>query len=544
MKRIQGIVTVLGLVGALTVMAQEMKPGQVEVIDLDKDVKLEMVLIPAGQFIMGSPALEKWRYDDEIRHTAKITKPYYMGKYEVTQEQWEAVMGEKQGKNKGAKFPVAGVSWESCQEFIKKLNAKTNGGYRLPTESEWEYSCRIYFDRKSGKHWAFSDDPYSTGNRLTKDHANIEILGTVAVGSYSPNFIGLHDMHGNVFEWCEDWYGRYPDGFLIDPKGPAKGKFRVIRGGSFNCIASDCRSASRFTPTLTNGRNLGDEIGFRLARTADSKASTLLTPPKSDPTVITPATKGLLVAPFTEAKAKELQKEVAKSLQKEVEEKEDLGKEVKLQMILIPAGKFMMGSPVSEKGRGGDETQHEVVLTKSFYMGKYEVTQEQWEAVMRNNPSSRKGAKFPLTDVSWEDCRNFIKKLNAKTDGGYRLPTEAEWEYACRAGTSTAYYFGDSLTKSDGNYNTLTTKPVGNYKPNVFGLYDMHGNAREWCEDWYGDYPSGAATDPKGPAKGEDRVLRDGSFYLAASKARSSGRIGGSPTFRFSNNGFRLARTP
>ena len=227
-----------------------------------------------------------------------------------------------------------------------------------------------------------------------------------------------------------------------------------------------------------------------------------------------------------------------------MEEKEDLGKEVKLEMILIPAGKFMMGSPVSEKGRGGDETQHEVVLTKSFYMGKYEVTQEQWEAVMRNNPSSRKGAKFPLTDISWEDCQNFIKKLNAKTDGGYRLPTEAEWEYACRAGTSTAYYFGDSLTKNDANYNTLSTKPVGNYKPNVFGLYDMHGNAREWCEDWYGDYPSGAATDPKGPAKGEDRVLRDGSFYLAASKARSSGRIGGSPTFRFSNNGFRLARTP
>ena len=115
----------------------------------------------------------------------------------------------------------------------------------------------------------------------------------------------------------------------------------------------------------------------------------------------------------------------------------DLGKGIKLQMALIPAGKFMMGSPETEKNRGEDEIQHEVTITKPFYIGTYEVTQEQWQAVMGNNPSEVKGAKLPLTNVSWGMCQDFIKKLNDKTKGGYRLPTEAEWEYACRAGTKT-----------------------------------------------------------------------------------------------------------
>ncbi len=224
----------------------------------------------------------------------------------------------------------------------------------------------------------------------------------------------------------------------------------------------------------------------------------------------------------------------------------DLGKDVKLEMVLVPAGKFKMGSPANEKGRGSNETQHEVTLTKPFYMGKYEVTQEQWEAVMGNNPSFTKGVKFPVTNVSWEDCQKFIKKLNGKTSGGYRLPTEAEWEYACRAGTPTAYSYGGNLTKSDANIDGDSIKAVGSYKPNAFGLYDMHGNLFEWCEDWYGDYPAGAATDPKGPVTGKGRVMRGGSFISDVSLARSSNRNDYilTPTFRIYYEGFRLARTP
>jgi len=225
---------------------------------------------------------------------------------------------------------------------------------------------------------------------------------------------------------------------------------------------------------------------------------------------------------------------------------EDLGKGVKLEMTLIPAGKFMMGSPASEKGRYDNETQHEVTLTKSYYMGKYEVTQEQWEAVMGDNPSYTVGAKLPVTDVSWNDCKKFIKKLNGITKGKYRLPTEAEWEYACRAGTSTAYSFGAKITPKDANYDdSKLGKPVevGSYKPNAFGLYDMHGNVWEWCEDRYAKYLAGAVMDPKGPAKGECRVLRGGSFLNDVLLARSSFRNYDSPTGRCDLDGFRLART-
>jgi len=236
----------------------------------------------------------------------------------------------------------------------------------------------------------------------------------------------------------------------------------------------------------------------------------------------------------------------SKALNKAWREEEDLGKGVKLEMVLVPAGKFVMGSPKKEDGRYDDKTQHEVTLTKPFYMGKYAVTQEQWESVMGNNPSYTKGAKLPVTDVSWKDCQEFIKKLNAKPNGGYRLPTEAEWEFACRAGTTTAYSFGDKITPSDANYNdSKVGKPmkVGSYFPNAFGLYDTHGNVWEWCEDWFAAYSKKSVIDPKGPAKGKCRVLRGGSFLVLVSYARSSTRFLNSPSVRFRDNGFRLART-
>ena len=254
MKRILGIATVLGLVGALTVMAQEVKPGKVEVIDLGKDVKLEMVLVPAGKFKMGSPASEKERSDNETQHEVTLTTPFYMGKYEVTQEQYEAVMGNNPSAfDKGAKLPVTGVSWNDCQEFITKLNAKTSGGYRLPTEAEWEYACR-----------AGTTTAYSVGDSLTKIDANIAGSNTKAVGSYKPNAFGLYDLHGNVFEWCEDWRGVYPAGVVTDPKGPATGTYRILRGGSFNYDGSNARSSFRYYYSPSKGNH---RLGFRLART-------------------------------------------------------------------------------------------------------------------------------------------------------------------------------------------------------------------------------------------------------------------------------------
>jgi formylglycine-generating enzyme required for sulfatase activity len=232
--------------------------------------------------------------------------------------------------------------------------------------------------------------------------------------------------------------------------------------------------------------------------------------------------------------------------------------ELGMKFAWIPPGTFMMGSPESEEYRNSNETSHKVIITKGFYLGIYTVTQEQWEGLMENNPSGNKGAKLPVHGVSWEDCQEFIKKLNAKTNGGYRLPTEAEWEYACRAGTTTAYSFGDNITPKDANYASSilvsfftlfvfnSPKAVGSYKSNAFGLYDMHGNVEEWCEDWYGDYYSaGVVTDPKGTVTGEYRILRGGSCDVGGSDARSSYRNSRTPTGRFFSlsSGFRLAWT-
>ena len=256
-----------------------------------------------------------------------------------------------------------------------------------------------------------------------------------------------------------------------------------------------------------------------------------------------------LEAPFSAEAAKTAQMELAKNMGKLMEEQIDLGKGVKLEMVLIPAGKFMMGSPASEVGRVDNETQHEVTLTKPFYMGKYEVTQEQWQAVMGNNPSTRtKGAKLPVTNVSWNDCQDFIKKLNAKMNGGYRLPTEAEWEYACRAGSKTAYAFGDSITKSDVSFGKDSTMVVGSYKNNFFGLYDMHGNVLEFCQDWFEPYPVGSEIDPQGPPMGQAKVVRGGSYHKNTNPlfTRSAMRFGAgrSPSNSDIDLGFRLAKTP
>ncbi len=222
----------------------------------------------------------------------------------------------------------------------------------------------------------------------------------------------------------------------------------------------------------------------------------------------------------------------------------DLGEGVKLELMCIPEGTFKMGS-LRIDSYENDMPRHEVTLTNPFYMAKYAVTQEQWRVVMGNNLSYFKGVKLPVNQISWNDAKEFIKKLNAKMDGGYRLPTEAEWEYACRAGTTSEYSFGDYIKPKNANYDESNIgKPVavGNYKPNDFGLYDMHGNVWEWCEDWYGGYPGWPVEDPKGPAGGQYRVLRGGSFAVNSSRARSSSRIICAPAIRIHVNGFRLVR--
>ncbi|MBI3018600.1 MAG: formylglycine-generating enzyme family protein [Deltaproteobacteria bacterium] len=217
----------------------------------------------------------------------------------------------------------------------------------------------------------------------------------------------------------------------------------------------------------------------------------------------------------------------------------------------IPAGSFMMGSPETEANRSSDETQHQVTLTQDFQMMKTEVTQKMWVSIMSSNPSYFKGDNLPVEKVSWNDVQAFIQKLNQKNDGyTYRLPTEAQWEYAARAGTSTTYSFGDNAAVL-GDYGWFSgnsgnkTHEVGQKNPNAFGLYDMHGNVWEWVQDWYdiSYYSSSNVTDPIGPTSGSDRVVRGGSWINRAKSLRSAIRYNYGPDDRYSNVGFRLVRT-
>ena len=253
-----------------------------------------------------------------------------------------------------------------------------------------------------------------------------------------------------------------------------------------------------------------------------------------------------------------------------------------IEFANIPAGKFLMGTPLTEQGvRSQDETQHEVTLTQGFRMGIHEVTQTQYEQVMGKNPSHFKGATLPVETVSYDDALAFCKKLSelpAEKAAGrkYRLPTEAEWEYCCRAGTSTPFHFGQELNGTQANcdgevpYGTtkngpslLKTSPVGSYPPNAWGLCDMHGNVREWCQDRYGDYPKGPVTDPLGsdvgkpegvagqgegqvPVPAEDPVgsycvNRGGCWYGEAALCRSAYRYRFDPSVLNFGYGFRLA---
>jgi sulfatase modifying factor 1 len=233
-----------------------------------------------------------------------------------------------------------------------------------------------------------------------------------------------------------------------------------------------------------------------------------------------------------------------------------------MEFVGIPKGCFQMGSPASEPDRDSEEEPVHQVCLDGFWMGKYEVTQAQWRKIMGNNPSNFQGDTRPVERVSWNDVQTFLQTLNKKSGknpplplpgGEFRLPTEAEWEYAARAGTQTAYSFGNDANQL-GDYawyganSGNRTHPVGQLKPNGFGLYDMHGNVSEWCQDWYDSYLKESVSNPQGPDSGSSRVIRGGSWSRGAGSCRSAVRSYDAPDDRFDSLGrgvgFRLLRTP
>ena len=216
-----------------------------------------------------------------------------------------------------------------------------------------------------------------------------------------------------------------------------------------------------------------------------------------------------------------------------------------MKFVWLPPGTFTMGSPKEEKERKPEEFQHRVTLTKGFYMGVYAVTQEEWQAVMGKNPSFFKGdKKLPVERISWDHCQDFVKKMREKDMKPYRLPTEAEWEFACRAGTTTPFHFGDNISTDQANYlgdlvyadgkkgvYRKKTMSVGGFPANAWGLHDMHGNVWQRCQDWYGEYPQQDVVDPQGPSMGKERVMRGGAWGIPPDYVRSACRYHLVPTW-------------
>ena len=510
------------------------------------DLSLDMLWVPAGTFTMGSPTTEAGRGKDETQHQVTLTKGFYLGKYEVTQAQWEKVMGSNPSRLKGSNRPVEQVSWNDAVAFCKKLTEieKKAGrlpkgmAYQLPTEAQSEYACR-----------AGTGTIFSWGNSASSTQANFNgtepygggaagpnLQKTTDVGSYLANPWGFHDLHGNVHEWCADWYGTYQTGPVSDPVGPVGGSARVIRGGLFRAFGKQVRSAERHQ---INPAERSGNLGFRLSLRT--------------------------VAVMTEPQVQEPEEaSVAASVK--------AGKaftipDLSLDMLWVPAGTFTMGSPSTETGRHWSETEHKVTFTKGFYLGKYEVTQAQYETVMTGNPNSLNpvpsnwpnNPNRPVENVSWNDVQIFLTRLNdAEQAAGrlpigwsYVLPTEAQWEYACRAGTTTAYSWGNTIASSNANYNWVgswntgndfkQTRDVGQYMANPWGFFDMHGNVYEWTADWYQSaYPTGTVTDPPGAPSGSSRVQRGGAWGSRGTDLRSAKRTSSAPGFRNSDLGFRV----
>jgi formylglycine-generating enzyme required for sulfatase activity len=564
-------------------------------------INMEMIFCPPGTFMMGSPTSESGRGTDETQHQVTLTNGFYLGKYEVTQAQYQTVVnGNSEGLSadpsqfKGSNRPVEKVSWADAQVFLAQLNVieqsagrlPTGWKYVLPTEAQWEYACR-----------AGTTTAYSWGNDINSSQANYNWDGvaydgndskqTVEVGQFSANPWGFFDMHGNVFEWVYDWKANYLTGDQTDPEGSASGSARVRRSGSWNLDFKSLRSANRESvhPNYRH-TNTGFRVAFQVVQTDTANPEIILTGatalihsqglPFIDPGVeahdardgnitdqivvtgtVDMNSTGTYLLTYTVQDAAGNPATATRTVTVTGNRTVDLNATVAMDMIWCPPGTFTMGSPTTEAGRGTNETEHNVTLTKGFYLGKYEVTQTQYEAVMTGNTDSLSptpskwpnNPNRPVEKVSWEDAQIFLTRMNAQQSANippgwaYVLPTEAQWEYACRAGTTTMYSWGNDINSSRANYdqNIGQTVNAGQYGANPWGFFDMHGNVWEWVSDWMANYFTGTQTDPEGPASGSPRVMRGGSWKDGAPFLRSARRFDLIPSLLDKNIGFRVS---
>ncbi|HRR31388.1 MAG TPA: SUMF1/EgtB/PvdO family nonheme iron enzyme, partial [Candidatus Sumerlaeia bacterium] len=588
----------INIPASLPVPPQYHPRSNVEKFDLGSGDYLEMVYIKGGEFEMGSSETETAALEDEHPLHKVILSDYFIGKYEVTRKQFQLFVNEtgyitdaergtktegkgsmifpgfyndpsinwrNPGFEQGDNHPVTCVSWNDAQKFCEWLSKKTNKSFCLPSEAQWEYACRAgsntFFFRETMEagHGLINFLDMSTAKRynLLFYPYSDKFESTAPVGSFKPNDFGLYDMAGNVFEWCFDWYDSkaYEKAANKNTFGPVNGKEKVYRGGGWFSTLLECRPARRRS---IEPQRRSSWIGFRVARLVNSQTSSNSIQNE--------------MIPLSQIQPKPFQTENPANINSTPSptplnipktgtvRKVDLGDGIILEMVYIPSGTYDMGCNDGEP----DERPVHMISVDGFWIGKYEVTQEQYKAVMGTNPSHFKGVNNPVEMVSWYDAMEFCKKLSQKTRMNFTLPSEAQWEYACRARTQTRFSFGDNVGDlwKYGNYcdasNTSgfswkdkahndgndKTSPVGSYRPNSFGLYDMHGNVWEWCLDFYdeGFYRTQAASrrNPINNNQSKKRVLRSGSWFHEWWGCRSTDRICYPPDARIDYNGFRV----
>ncbi|MCP4378887.1 MAG: formylglycine-generating enzyme family protein, partial [bacterium] len=518
--------------------------GDKLVLSLGSGQNLTLRLIPPGEFLMGSPPGEKSRQEDEHLHVVSISKPFYIGISEVTQAQWKAVMsnapwsGRARARNSGT-LPASYIERDEAEAFCKWVSLKTGRKVRLPSEAQWEYACRA----GSGARYCFGNarEQLADYASYTESNSSDKKFPQYVIRGKKSNAFGLYDMHGNVAEWCRDLYDPdfYKNSPRVDPVNITphpSGSIGVYRGGSF--LASDtCRSAERQSGIVPPRSSPVMHLGFRVIAE--------LTKPSQTGTK--PANKSRIAEvykkwPFDSSEAKRRQIQTAATLGiKPVVTLPLPKKGEKMTFVLIPAGEFVMGSEVTEKSRREDEMSHKVRITKPFYMSTTEVTEGQWSGVIGVGSSlgEKRQSRLPVHKIPWSDAVKFCKVLKKKTDLNFQLPSEAQWEYACRAGASEAFCFGDNESEL-GSYATYVpsgkngTKmaemtQAAQKKANAFGLYDMHGNVYELCRDYYAPryYKDSPKDDPENKVDKKNHrwgVMRGGSWMSDPGLCRSAAR--------------------
>ncbi len=562
---------VLAVAGASGPWCTEAAESGPDTLKLEADgVTFEFVRVPAGAFLMGS---EEGDTDEQPVHEVRIGREFYLGKTEITVGQFKAFcrasgympdaevarwlnrqqreaalfrLWAEKGFSESHDHPAVCVRWHNAVAFCRWLSERTGRNTRLPSEAEWEYACRA---GTTGAHAGDLEEmAWHAGNAEATTHA---------VGTRKPNAWGLYDMHGNVWEWCADTYHRHYDGAPVDgaPWTAGIDSRRIMRGGGWS---------ERFGPPASPAVHLRSAYRYRLP------------PEYRDPAV------GFRIVCEAEGVRNPVESrpqtalEVTRTNEKPAPSKDKAPlafavDSASFELVHVPPGEFEMGS---ETGRPCERPAHRMRIERGFDMARTEVTVWQfmvftqatgyltdvekdgrawnyrdgmWEGAGLDwfQPGFEQSGDNPAVCITWYDAVAFCQWLSQATGWEIRLPTEAEWEYACRAGT-TGDHAGDIDALGWHGYNSgLRTHPVGAKKPNAWGLYDMHGNAWEWCQDnWHENYegapPTGVAWEN---AAHPDHVLRGGAWCRNPWVLRSAYRYHAWPDCPSVNMGFRVVRT-